>query len=244
MIVLKNLIFSIVIPCYNEESFITTLLVSLESQNIDLQLFEVIVVDNNSADYTAQAVWNYAKDSNLDLKMVHEYEQGVSIARNSGASIAKGDTIIFLDADNTVPTDFLSQLINYKTRNSINAGSICTLPDNRAPAGWFVFMTLEVIKTLSPKPFGKSFVDRNIYDLSFGFNDDIALGENVEFLQNVKKIVKNNGGKFGHFRPGIKCSLRRFEKAGYSPVLMQWFLAYIGIYNLDYTPMSEFDDKQ
>jgi hypothetical protein len=63
--------------------------------------------------------------------------------------------------------------------------------------GWFV---LEIIKVISLKIFGKSFVKRRVYSQSSGFNEDITLGENVEFLQGVKRIVKSEGGRFGQLQ--------------------------------------------
>lgn len=238
-----ELLFSVVIPCYNEESYIDKLLSSLEKQDIDSDKFEVIVVDNNSTDGTSQVVWDYAVYSQLNIRIIHEYTPGVSIARNVGSSVAIGNTIIFLDADNTLTDDFLSRLCEYISTKNCLAGSICTLPDEFDIKGWIIFSILELIKAISFKPFGKSFVNREIYACSNGFNERIVLGENVEFLQKIKKDVKRRGGKFGHLRPGIRCSLRRFKMVGYIKILFPWLVAYLGVYCLNYKTMTEFNEN-
>ncbi len=234
-----SVLFSVVVPCFNEEDYIFKLLNTLASQNVDAENFEVIVVDNNSTDRTAQVVWEFASKSEMNIKMVHEYMPGVSIARNSGANMSSGSTIVFLDADNTLSQEFLANLSGYISKNNCSAGSIRTMPDEPDIKGWAVFTVLEIIKMFSPRPFGKSFVERDVFIESGGFNEAIVLGENVDFLVRIKKLVKQMGGEFGHIRPGIKCSLRRFYKIGYMKILLPWMRAYVGDYTLNYKTMVD-----
>jgi glycosyltransferase involved in cell wall biosynthesis len=239
----RDMLFSVVIPCFNEEKYIKKLLASLDKQDIGSRCFEVVVVDNNSTDKTSQVIWDYASTTTLNIRMVHEYSPGVSVARNSGSRIASGEVIVFLDADNTLEENFLSRLENYITSKQCLAGTICTLPDKSNMRGWILFLSMEIIKTLSPRPFGKSFVEKHVLSSSRGFNEGIVLGENVEFLINIKKIVTGMGGMFGHIRPGIRCSLRRFEKVGYFRVLVPWLRAYLGNYAIKYKTMAEIDNR-
>lgn len=238
----KNILFSIVVPCLNEENYIFRLLSTLKNQKFVTENYEVIVVDNNSTDRTAQVVWDFASKTDLNIKMVHEYIPGVSLARNSGANVSCGKTIVFLDADNTLDQKFLTGLSGYISENNYTAGTIRTLPDERNIKGWIVFVVLEVIKMLSPRPFGKSFVDRKIFFESGGFNEAIVLGENVDFLVRVKKLIKKMGGGFCHSRLGVKCSLRRFNKVGYMCILLPWWRAYIGNYALKYKTMVDINE--
>ena len=242
----KNIepMFSIVVPCLNEEHYIINLLAALECQDFGSDFFEVIVVDNNCTDNTVQAIWDYSFSSNLSLKLVHEYTPGVSIARNSGAKMTRGDVIIFLDADNLVKSDFLKKLSLYISNKKCSAGSIRTLPDCFSIKGWFVFIILEIIKIVLPRPFGKSFVERAVFSSSGGFDETVVLGENIVFLQNVKRIVKNNNGCFGHFSPAIKCSLRRFNKLGYIKILLPWFIAYLGNHSQKYNTMVDVNENK
>lgn len=100
---------SIVIPAYNEEAFIERVLLCVESQNVVLEhpeLFEVIVVDNGSADRTVELAEEYAK-------VTVEEQRGVFYARHRGIMEANGELIVFLDADMVVPPNFLNLLLRH-----------------------------------------------------------------------------------------------------------------------------------
>jgi len=234
--------FSVVIPCLNEEDYILRLLRSLEKQTYSLDDFEVIVADNRSLDKTSQVVWDYAFSSKMQIRMAHEHKQGVSKARNSGVRVSRGETIIFLDADNVVNETFLMDLSSYVKRSNCQAGTIRTLPDVRSYKAWFVFSVLELVKIISPLPFGKSFVSRDFFVKSMGYDETVVLGENVIFLREIKKIALAQNGKFGHLRNGVKCSIRRFVKEGYQKVLSQWLLAYLGFTDLGYKTMVDINE--
>lgn len=231
--------FSIVIPCHNESGYIENLLHDLSAQTIGTENFEVVVVDNNSSDNTNEVIWDFACHTRkLNVRLVHEYEPGVSCARNSGARVAKGSTLIFLDADNRVSPTFLSDIsYTMHAKNSV-AGTIRTMPDVAEARALFVFWILEFIKIFLRRPFGKSYVHRRLYDSSQGYNEQIVLGENLDFLIRVKALAKKEGKVFGHIRRPIYCSLRRFHTQGYVRVLMPWFAAYCGFFNLKYQTMT------
>ncbi len=87
-----NLVFkmlSVIIPAFNEENFLPRCLESLKNQKF--KDFEIIVVDNNSTDKTAEI----AKKFNVIL--FSEKNQGVAYARNKGSEIAKGEILVFTD---------------------------------------------------------------------------------------------------------------------------------------------------
>ncbi|WP_233800167.1 glycosyltransferase [Paraburkholderia sp. HP33-1] len=231
--------FSVVVPCHNESGYIENLLHDLSVQTIGTESFEVVVVDNNSSDNTNEVVWDFACHARkVNVRLVHEYEPGVSYARNSGARAAKGTTLIFLDADNRVSPSFLSDVsYTMHAKNSV-AGTIRTMPDVARASALWVFWILELIKVFLGRPFGKSYVQRRLYEDSQGYNERIVLGENLDFLIRVKALAKKEGRVFGHIRRPIYCSLRRFNSQGYVRVLMPWFAAYCGLFNLKYQTMT------
>lgn len=94
--------YSIIIPAYNEEDYLSHTLVHLEQamQTIDLK-GEVIVVDNNSTDKTAAIARKHG------TRIVFEPINQISRARNAGAKVALGRYIIFLDADTEVSAELL-----------------------------------------------------------------------------------------------------------------------------------------
>ena len=86
---------SVVVPAYNEERFITPCLRSLLDQ--DQPFEEIIVVDNNSRDRTAEMA------RACGVRVLRETRQGQSPARNRGFDEARGQIIARVDADTIVP---------------------------------------------------------------------------------------------------------------------------------------------
>lgn len=81
----KNMIFSIVIPTYNEEEYLPKLLESIKMQSYDD--YEIIVADANSNDRTREIAEEYGcivVDGGLP-----------AVGRNNGAKVAKGEIILF-----------------------------------------------------------------------------------------------------------------------------------------------------
>ena len=96
-------VVSIVIPTYNEESYLPQCLSALKHQKYP-HPYEIVVVDNNSTDQTIRVAHNYR------VKLVHEKRQGVTYAKNTGCHHARGRIIAVLDADNIPPPDWLATI--------------------------------------------------------------------------------------------------------------------------------------
>ncbi|MHA1917813.1 MAG: glycosyltransferase [Candidatus Ranarchaeia archaeon] len=93
---------SIIIPTYNEEKYIRQTLLHAKSQKYSGK-FEIIVSDCNSTDKTREiAEENSARVINCSMK-------GTGAARNMGADAAKGDILLFVDADAWLPPDYLEE---------------------------------------------------------------------------------------------------------------------------------------
>lgn len=99
----KKPLISVVIPAYNEELFIGECIDSLKAQNFKGS-YEIIVVDNNSSDQTAQIA------QQRGVKVVFEQKQGVCHARHAGTEIAQGQIIVSTDADTLFADDWLNKI--------------------------------------------------------------------------------------------------------------------------------------
>lgn len=99
---------SIIIPTYNEEKVLPQCIESLGFQTFTD--FEIIVVDDGSTDRTLE-VLSELKIKNLKLKIEHAAHLGAGAARNFGAGNAKGQILVFVDADMTFDKNFLEKLV-------------------------------------------------------------------------------------------------------------------------------------
>ncbi len=94
---------SFIVPALNEEEYIENSLKSLVTQKSCVD-FELIVVDGDSHDNTPRLAKKYAD------KVLSVPEHGIWLARNRGASIAKGEILIFIDADTAAPPNYLEAI--------------------------------------------------------------------------------------------------------------------------------------
>lgn len=99
----QRLRVSIVIPAYNEERHLAVCLDAIAAQTV--RPFEVIVADNNSTDRTVELACSYSF-----VKVVHEPRQGRVFARSRGFDAATGDIIGRIDADTTLPSDWVEHV--------------------------------------------------------------------------------------------------------------------------------------
>lgn len=101
---------SIVIPAYNAETFLPQCLDSIFTQNAEIEDFEVICIDDGSKDNTASILESYTRYGNFHY--LSKRNEGVSIARNTAISLAKGDYIWCVDADDLVLPGALSWVLD------------------------------------------------------------------------------------------------------------------------------------
>lgn len=88
--------FSVIIPVYNVESFISECIDSVLCQNYTD--YEVILIDDGSTDNSGQICDSYSA-VNSRIKVIHQTNAGLSAARNTGIKNSSGDYIVFLDSD-------------------------------------------------------------------------------------------------------------------------------------------------
>ncbi len=100
---------SIIIPIYNTGIYLHKCIKSILSQK--LSDFELILVDDGSKDDSGAICDEYAKQDRR-IKVIHKENEGVSIARNTGISMAEGEYIGFVDSDDWIEADMYETLYN------------------------------------------------------------------------------------------------------------------------------------
>lgn len=100
--------FSIIIPVFNVESYLSECLQSVIDQ--DLTEFEIICIEDCSNDTSKVILQSFAKRDNRIVVVQHEKNQGVGTARNSGMGQATGKYILFLDGDDFLTPNILGNI--------------------------------------------------------------------------------------------------------------------------------------
>jgi hypothetical protein len=113
----RDLKISVVIPCYNEEEGVRYVIDGLP-ECID----EVVVVDNNSTDRTAEVA------RSLGANVVFEKRKGYGAAYKAGLPAATGDVIVTLDGDGTYPSEQIPELVDYLEDQNLDFISASRFP--------------------------------------------------------------------------------------------------------------------
>lgn len=96
---------SVIIPVYNTEKYLRRCIDSVLKSTCDD--FEIILVNDGSTDKSPAICEEYARQDSR-IKVIHQENQGVSSARNTGLDHCKGQWIVFVDSDDFISRDFLS----------------------------------------------------------------------------------------------------------------------------------------
>jgi glycosyltransferase involved in cell wall biosynthesis len=109
------MLVSVIITSYNYARYLERAIRSALNQSLNTTSFEVIVVDDCSTDESHLILDNYAEDVKV-IKL--EKNSGLSAARNAGIKKAKGQFVVFLDADDYIQSDLLKVLSVFLTENN------------------------------------------------------------------------------------------------------------------------------
>lgn len=108
-----NPLISVIIPIYMAENFLHRCVDSVINQTY--KNLEIILINDGSKDKSGIICDEYAK-KDTRIKVIHQENQGLSGARNSGLNIAKGEYIYFIDSDDYIKKNTLENMIKYSEK--------------------------------------------------------------------------------------------------------------------------------
>jgi len=197
---------SIIIPTYNEEDEIVECLESLGKQTYGD--FEIIVVDDGSVDKTL-SVLSKLKVKIEELKVFQQSHKGPGAARNLGAKHAKGEILVFIDADMTFDPNFIDKLvepiIKGETKGTFSKEEFVSNWDNVWARCWNINQNWPDKKRHSNDYPNSDKVFRAILKSEFdkvggyspgGYTDDYSLSDKLGY-----KSIAALGAKFYHKNP-------------------------------------------
>jgi glycosyltransferase involved in cell wall biosynthesis len=109
--------FSVVVPVWNEARDIESAIAAVEASAGPATPCEIVAVDDGSTDGTREILRRYAGQGRIRL-VEQPSKLGIAAARNAGMDVASGDVIVFMDADNVVPADFLERLRDHYSQGA------------------------------------------------------------------------------------------------------------------------------
>jgi len=103
-------IISIIIPCYNESSYIKACLDSILANDYDKSLLEILIIDGMSTDGTREIIFGYIERWSC-IKIIDNPQYIKPISLNIGIKMARGDIIMRIDAHAIYPQNYISLLV-------------------------------------------------------------------------------------------------------------------------------------
>ena len=184
---------SIIVPVYNAQDSFERCLMSIIRQRYPQ--WELVLVDDGSQDDSLEICKRY---SNMDsrIQVIHTDNCGVSSARNTGMENAQGEYIVFVDSDDMIHPDFLSECLSNKedltVTNYIKPSKIDSL-HYKEDHPELIFQQRGV-RTV----WGKVFVRKIIEDHHIRFDTNIRYGEDTIFVLQYCLHIKTIAYVFQH----------------------------------------------
>ncbi|MDI3496151.1 MAG: hypothetical protein PWQ35_172 [Patescibacteria group bacterium] len=223
---------SIIIPTLNEEKYLPRLLESIRRQSFSD--YEIIVSDAGSTDKTEFVAKEAGVIFILSNKIKHP-----SYQRNAGARVAKGDILLFLDADSQLPENFLIKAMGeFKKRNLTGAGFYIKFNPNRFYYNFYSGISNFICFCKQwgnyPVAVGAGLMSfKNSHDIISGFDPEVRLAEDYDYCYRLSKV-----GKFRMIK-GVRLlySARRIEKEGFIVSGLKWL--HMGFYTLTHQTIKK-----
>jgi glycosyltransferase involved in cell wall biosynthesis len=207
--------FSVIIPALNEERHVGALLSDVASQT--RMPDEVLVVDASSEDDTVAVARKFVFVRLLDG------EPPVACGRNLGGRSARGDVLIFLDADTRVPERFFESFLAEFEGRSLDIACPKYLPYRSTPVieGFHALLNLlsRAFEGTLPSGAGHCIAVRSkVFRESRGFDPRLKF-DDIELIRRLSK-----GRRFGILEERVFVSDRRYKEEGTPRMILRYSL--------------------
>ena len=139
---------SIIICTYNRDKYIYNVLKSIALNNLSADLYEILVINNNSTDTTEKECERFHSDfKGINYHYFVEKNQGLSYARNRGIAEATGEIVIFVDDDATVNQEYLQSYYDFFEKYKFATaagGAVIPVYETEKPK-WMSYYTEQLI---------------------------------------------------------------------------------------------------
>lgn len=115
---------TIVIPAYNAEAYIDNCLESCVNQNLNIDRYEIIIVNDGSTDNTGEIADRWAAKY-CNIRVISQENKGLSMARNAGIDAAAGKYIMFIDSDDHITENCLEAMVSQCKADNLDMLRFC-----------------------------------------------------------------------------------------------------------------------
>lgn len=208
------MLISVVIPAFNEEKSILTAIKSVQTSFYEVNHpdYEIIVANDDSTDQTAYLA------EQAGARVVFSGKRNIGATRNTGARHAKGEFIIFMDADTVLNDATLKATITAINSGFIGGGALMAWDKNVRLTAHFSIMLWRIASKIFILPSGGYFfVKKNVFEEAGGFNEEFFVSEELLLAKELKKI-----GRLTILNQRITTSARKFDD--YRIRNIAWFM--------------------
>ncbi len=204
---------TVIVPAFNEADYLPATLDAIEAAAAHLRLrsgaeVDVIVVDNNSTDETADLA------QSRGATVVHEPVQGIARARNTGARHTQGDVLVFVDADVLLPSDLLEAIREAMSDPACVGGGVDVeyRPRQRVMRLYLCAWRL-LARRMRLVQGATQFCRRDVFEQVGGYDEQTWIGEDADFYRGLERFARSAGGTVRFIeQPRVRASSRRFDK--------------------------------
>lgn len=221
----NNPLISVIIPVYKVEAYLKRCVDSVINQSYEN--IEIILVDDGSPDKSGDICEQYAMEYE-NVRVIHQKNQGLSAARNTGIREARGMYVGFVDSDDFIDGDMYKTL--YEAINSAGVdiavgGIIDCYEDTGIQEGQFdgktnIYNNIEAIKTVLinqgnitahvvTKLYKKEILDKNCFPIGKLYEDSFTI---IDFLLATDKVAVVNKGVYYYCHRGDSIVESPFSK--------------------------------
>lgn len=206
---------SVIIPTLNEERYVSSLLSDVAAQTREPD--EVLIVDAGSTDGTTTVVGRFP------FARLLSGEPPVARGRNLGGREAKGEILVFLDADVRLPKGFFEGLLEDFEQRSLDVACPLYVPyrSTRAIEAFYRFFNLVTRAFQSTLPSGAGHciaLRSDVFRGSRGFDPDLKF-DDIELIRRLSR-----GRRFGIVEQRVFVSDRRYREYGVPRMVLRYAL--------------------
>ncbi len=240
----ENNKISIIVPVYNSQDTLIKCINSIINQ--DYKKWELILINDGSSDNSGKICDYYAHEFSSKIWTYHIRNSGPGAARNKGIILCKTDWLTFVDADDELEANYLS---NFNSDVHENADNIIILQGYKRVSETYEELGEEIFyydstyygtnfleKAFSSQKIfefgqsiGKLYSTRTIKKNSIYFPENFRLSEDhhffIQYLSHTKKLITRSGKFYNYIYHNTDCSLSQKKHPHYE--IYQRYLALL-----------------